>query len=196
MSNENQHGVSDDAADGQSYDAVDAKNNDGDDAASIVGRMAGLGAEDPPPAPVPPSALVARFCGDTGAMMRKAEEAGSTAEARDMLKDMSPDAPKGARSDAKGYTRFKGFCGYGGGRGDMLVTGFDDGYSFMGYLGERGWRSLHAKGDWPYVVWMRWPGSDGEPETLIEYCEADLGVWQFDNHEAAVKFYNSIKEAE
>lgn len=196
MSNE-QHS-SDDAADGQSYDAVDAKNNDnndGHDAASIVGRMAGLGDQEPKP-PVTPSQLVQRFCADTSAMRAAAAGDASAAEVRERLKDMSPDPPVGDRSDAKSLTRYRGFCGYMGGRGDMMVTGFDDGYTFMGYLGERGWRDLPRKGDWPYVVYLRWPARDDEPETIIEYCEADLTVWQFDNHDAAVAFYNTIKESE
>lgn len=150
-------------------------NHDQHDAASNVARIAGLGAGDPPKAKVPPSALIARFC---------------------------TDVPEGLVSSAHGPRRddktdamvSHGFCGYSGGSGDLMVTGFDDGYTFMGHLGERGWRDLADKGDWPYVVFMRWPASDGEPETIIEYCEADLSVWQFDTHDAAVAFYRSIRD--
>lgn len=143
------------------------------DAASNVGRLAGLTEAS---TPVPPSALIARFCGDAAA-------AGMT-HAHGLRRDDKHNAMKA-----------RGFCGFMGGRGDSLVTGFDDGYDFMGFLGDRGWRDLPAKGDWPYVVWMRWPASKDEPDTLIEYCEADLSVWQFDARDAAQAFYKAIKDA-
>lgn len=170
--------------------------NDGHDAASIVGQMLGLGDQSAPtPERVPPSALITRFCADTSAMRAAVADAGSTAEAMAKLKDMEPGAAVAHRDEA-GLTMYRGHCGYSGGRGDRLATGFDDGYDFMGYLTEHGWRALSSKGNWPYVVWLRWPALDGEPETMIEYCEADLTVHQFDTHEAARAFYAGIRDAE
>lgn len=163
------------------------------DAASNVARLAGLGEAK---APIPPSALIARFCADTTAIQRAVDTAANMTEAREAASriDVGPAVAK--RNEGRGFTQYHGFCGYSGGRGDdPMVTGFDDGYTFMGHLGEHGWRDLPAKGDWPYVVWMRWPASDDEPETLAEYCEADLSVWQFDSHDAARRFYASINDA-
>jgi hypothetical protein len=90
-----------------------------------------------------------------------------------------------------------GFCGYNGTGGDTLTSGFDDGYSFLGWLQERGWRSLHAKGDWPYLVYMAWTGPTegvGEVLAIAEYCEADLTVWTFETRDELKAHYASLKD--
>lgn len=155
------------------------------DATSVIGQIAGLTTGDKPKR-VPPSALIARFCNQAAA-------AGLT----------TAHGPR--RESASNMNVSHGFCGFLGGKGDSMVTGFDEGYSFMGYLEEHGWRVLPAKGDWPYVIYMRWmpvPANlgdvvvtalPGEPETLIEYCEADLTVWQFDAYTDLLKFYATLR---
>jgi hypothetical protein len=140
-------------------------------AADNVARLAGL---TEPQTPVPPSVLIARFCTPGPQLEGLVSRAGTSVE--------------------DGITVSRGYCGYLGGRGDYLTTGFDDGYCFMSYLGDRGWLDLPAKGDWPYVVYLRWP-ADEEREALCEYCEADLTVWQFDTHAAAAAFYAGLRDA-
>jgi hypothetical protein len=140
------------------------------DAASVVAQMAGLDRGDPKRF-VTPTQLIGRFCDES----------------------LSGDlvAWAGTRQE-DGMTVSKGFCGFMGGRGDGLVTGFDDGYSFMGYLGERGWSALAAKGDWPYVVYLAFVPKT--PYAIAGYCEGDLTVWQFPDGERAREFYRDLKD--
>lgn len=142
------------------------------DAASIVGQMAGLsGADANPPEKVTPDQLVEAFCGQSAAGL--AADPGVT--------------------ETDGVKTARGWCGYRGGRGDSLKVGFDDGYDFMGYLSERGWLPLPAKGDWPYVVYMltKQEGS----YAVAEYCEADLVVTMLPTKEQAAAFYAGLREA-
>jgi hypothetical protein len=91
-------------------------------------------------------------------------------------------------------TKSEGFCGYIGGSGDELVTGFDDGYTFMGYLQERGWRALHGKGNWPYVVVLRYVAEPGR-HVLARYIEADFTVWIADTPEALRAGHAALPDA-
>ncbi len=142
------------------------------DVASIVGQMAGL--DESTHEPVTPAQLVERFC---------------TAEAAQGLV-----ADPGTGTNAEGIITSRGFCGYNGARSaDSFVTGFDDGYDFMGNLEAARWRSLTAKGDWPLVVYMRWPAITDTKEAIAEYLEGDLTVWQFENHEQAERFYTTLR---
>lgn len=102
----------------------------------------------------------------------------------------------GQPSKADGVTTYRGHCGYTGGSGDSMKVGFDDGYDFMGYLSERGWRAMPAKGDWPYVVYMVWPGGAGEGKTpiLVEYLEADFTLWEFETHDSAKAHYAGLRD--
>jgi hypothetical protein len=143
------------------------------DVASIVGRMAGL--DESTRTPVTPEQLVAHFC--------------TPAVAQGLIAD------PGTRTNAKGIIVSRGFCAYNGQRSDdPFVSGFDDGYDFMGNLEASGWRVLAAKGDWPLVVYMRWPASGDTKEAIAEYREGDLTVWQFENHEQAKTFYASLRD--
>lgn len=81
-----------------------------------------------------------------------------------------------------------GFCGWSG-QGSL---GYDDGYYFMGDLEARGWRSIAEKGDWPYVVYMRW-AKDGE-YAVCEYCEADFSIWVFDDGAKAQAFVKTLRD--
>jgi hypothetical protein len=141
------------------------------DAASVVAQLAGLaaGAADES---VTPEQLIERFC-DPSLPGDLVAEAGTS------------EGPDGTVS--------RGHCGYVGGRGDAMVVGFDDGYDFMGYLGERGWEPLPAKGDWPYVVYLAHKAR--APYAIAEYCEADLTIWTFKTGEDAQAFYKSLKDA-
>jgi hypothetical protein len=142
------------------------------DAASIVGQIAGLGNSEARQADkVTPDQLIEAFC-DGGA-------AGLVADAGVKEKD--------------GIKTARGFCGYRGGRGDSLAVGFDDGYDFMGYLGERGWRPLASKGDWPYVVYLL-TEHDGS-YAIAEYCEADLTVTVLPTKEQTATFYDGLRDA-
>jgi hypothetical protein len=143
------------------------------DAASIVGQMAGL---DPSTGtPVTPEQLAASFC--------------RPAVAQGLIAD------PGTRTTPEGTVVSRGFCGYNGQRSDdFLVSGFDDGYDFMGNLESTGWRALAAKGDWPYIVYMRWPATTDTKEAIAEYCEGDLTVWQFENHQQAKTFYATLRD--
>jgi hypothetical protein len=135
------------------------------DAASVVGQQAGLTGAAPTPDPVTPEQLAERF-GHAAA-------------------ELVGDRRGHYRDDEFRFDRWRGFCGYMGGRGDSLIVGFDDGYSFMGYLEERGWRAIPSKGDWPYLVYLYWPGTDASPKpAIVEYCEADFSLWVFDDRDA------------
>ena len=140
------------------------------DKASLVAQLAG--ATEPATEPVTPEQLIKRFCAPS----------------------LSGDLVAAAGTTREdGATVSRGHCGYIGGRGDSMVVGFDDGYSFMGYLGDRGWTALHEKGDWPYVVYLAY--APREPYAIVEYCEADLTVWTFETGEDAQAFYKSLKDA-
>ncbi|MBJ7469703.1 MAG: hypothetical protein JHD16_00295 [Solirubrobacteraceae bacterium] len=130
------------------------------DATSIVAQIAGLSTSRA--TPITAAQLVDRFC------------SGADTEY------LGRPACCHRRDDTIAADIDDGFCGYSGGRGDELVTGFDDGYAFMGYLADRGWRSLPSLGDWPYVVYLVRRGSDREQPALVRYVEADLTVWRFD----------------
>lgn len=147
------------------------------DAASIVGQAAGLERTDPQ-APITAAQLVKRFC--SGA---DAEYLGRPASSRRRDDD--------ARADIA-----EGFCGYVGGHGDNLITGYDDGYTFMGHLSAHGWRPLADLGDWPYVVYLFRNGQNDERPTLARYLEADLTVWEFDDLQAAKAFIAQVADSE
>ena len=140
------------------------------DYASLAGQLAGTSAGAMET--VTPERLIARFC-DASLSGDLVAEAGTA------------DQPYGTVS--------RGHCGYIGGRGDSIAVGFDDGYDFMGYLGERGWSPLPAKGDWPYVVYLAYKAR--APYAIAEYCEADLTVWTFKTGEDAQAFYKSLSDA-
>ncbi len=141
------------------------------DAASIIGRLAGLSTGEPEPDRVTPDQLVHAFCGESATGM------------------------VGARGSAEkdGIKTSRGWCGYCGGRGDSLETGFDDGYDFMGYLGDRGWSALAAKGDWPFVVYMAVWVVDGF--AVAEYCETDLTITELPGAEQFRLFYAALRDA-
>lgn len=101
----------------------------------------------------------------------------------------------GAPEAKEGMSVYRGFCGYRGGTGDSLETGFDEGYDYLGYLADRGWRPLPEKGNWPYVVYLLWPVRDGGSAAIAEYCEGDLTVWVFDTPDAAKRHYASLEDA-
>lgn len=101
---------------------------------------------------------------------------------------------EGSREERDGMTVHRGFCGYRGGQGASLVVGFDDGYDFLGYLKDHGWRALTGKGDWPLVVYMLWASKD-EGLAIAEYCEASLTIWVFDSPEQAKRHYASLDDA-
>jgi hypothetical protein len=145
------------------------------DAASIVGLLAGLtgGEDQTPPEKVTPAQLVKAFCGDDAAGLA---------------------ADPGVTEQDGGVTSARGWCGYRGIREDNpLLVGFDDGYEFMGYLSERGWLPLPAKGDWPYLVYML-TEQDGS-YAVAEYCEADLVVTMLPTQEQTAAFYAGLREA-
>jgi hypothetical protein len=143
----------------------------GYDAAAVAAQLAGM-SEPSTQQLVTPGQLIERFCNPSlsGDLVA---EAGTT------------ETPDGAVS--------RGHCGYIGGRGDSMAVGFDDGYDFMGYLSDRGWGPLPAKGDWPYVVYLAY--KPREPYAIVEYCEADLTVWRFKTGKEAQAFYKSLKDA-
>jgi hypothetical protein len=97
-------------------------------------------------------------------------------------------------AEQDGVKSARGWCGYRGIRGDIpLLVGFDDGYEFMGYLSERGWLPLPAKGDWPYLVYML---TEHEGSFAIaEYCEADLGVTVLPTKEQTAELYAGLRDA-
>lgn len=99
------------------------------------------------------------------------------------------------RPTPRHHATAQGFCGYTGGRGDSLLTGFDDGYDFLGYMEEHGWRALPSYGDWPYVVYLAWRDTGAGITAITEYCEADLTVWLFQTHAAARAFLRTLREA-
>lgn len=142
------------------------------DAASVVGQMAGLNSHSGSrPEKVTPDKLIEAFCGESAA-------------------GRIPDPGVTAKDDVK---TARGHCGYVGGRGDSLMTGFDDGYDFMGYLGERGWKPLYEKGDWPYVVFML--TKHDESYAVAEYCEGDLVVKVLPTQEKTTAFYEGLRDA-
>ena len=141
------------------------------DAASLVGRMAGLSGRDPAPDRVTPAQLVVAFCGE------RAD--GMTADRGTSEKD--------------GVKTSRGWCGLRGGRGESLAVGFDDGYDFLGYLGDRGWTPLPAKGDWPYVVYLA--TRVNETYAIASYCETDLTVSEFPSKAKFDEFYAGLKDA-
>jgi hypothetical protein len=133
------------------------------DATTVVGQLAGTDGGEQAE-PITPERLIGRFCS-------------------------SP-----VRHEGDAFSKAIGFCGYNGHNvDDAFLSGFDDGYDFMGHLGDRGWQPLHAKGDWPYVVYMAYRAR--EPYAIAEYCEADLTVWTFDSGEAAQAFYRELRDA-
>jgi hypothetical protein len=140
------------------------------DANSLAAQLAGM--TEPAKELVTPEQLIERFC-DPSLSGDLVAEAGTA------------ERPHGTVS--------RRHCGYAGGRGDSIVVGFDDGYDSIGYLGDRGWEPLPAKGDWPYVVYLAY--KPREPYAIAEYCEADLTVWTFTTGEAAHAFYRSLKDA-
>ncbi len=143
------------------------------DAASTVGRQAGLGEPGQAKGRLRPAELVTRFCGE---------------EARGLRSDPGT-------VQESGYKVNRGWCGFNGTRSDdPLISGFDDGYEFMGALAERGWRELPAKGDWPLVVYMAWVDPVSAKRALAEYCEADLTVWEFDTEEAFKRVYATLRD--
>jgi hypothetical protein len=130
--------------------------------------MAGLNSGEPAKKPVTPEDLIRRFCDGRAAGL--AADPGTT--------------------ETDGVKVSRGWCGYIGGRGDSMVVGFDEGYDFLGYLTARGWKALHEKGDWPYVVYLY--SRCSEKRTIIGYCEGDLTIRTFDNSDQAREFYDSL----
>jgi hypothetical protein len=140
------------------------------DAASIVGQLAGLNSGNPSVSPVIPEDLISRFCDDRAEGLR---------------------ADPGTTVDA-GTTINRGWCGYIGGRGESMAVGFDDGYDFLGFLGDHGWKPLSAKGNWPYVVYLA--TRDEDHWVVAGYCEADLTVWQFSTEGDFRNFYEGLED--
>ena len=151
-------------------------NDESYDAASVVARLASLIPDAPASEFVTPEQLVSHFC-------------------LTVLEPCSRSHGWQPLKGRPGTRRATGFCGFSGGRSDQLETGFDDGYDYMGYLDERGWRALDGIGDWPYNVWLFWPARDGQPTALAQYIEGDLTVWQFETLEDAQAFLGSLPDA-
>lgn len=140
----------------------------GHDAASVAAALAGL-TEPGKEAPLPPERLAEAFC------------------------DRASDGIwSGSAQKAPRGKTYQGFCGFNGSRGGSLTTGFDDGYDFMGYLQDHGWRPMPGKGDWPYVVVLLWPA---ERRAIAQYCEADLTLWVFEAPEDAKALYAELRDA-
>lgn len=118
-----------------------------------------------------PAQLVARFCGEAARGIR---------------------ADPGTSTEG-GITTSRGFCGYIGGRGDGMVTGFDEGYDWMDYLFSRGWRPLAEKGDWPFRIYMLWRHK-GQKTVIAEYVEGDLTIWEFATPELMKTHYAGLSD--
>lgn len=98
-------------------------------------------------------------------------------------------------SEVDGVKKARGFCGYNGRRdSNRLLTGFDDGYDWMEFLGERGWAALPAKGEWPYLVYMQFRPKESEEVAIAEYCEGDLTIWMFATPDVAKRHYADLKD--
>jgi hypothetical protein len=141
---------------------------DGHEASSVAGQFAGL-YSTPPTDIVGPDHLVLAFCTDRDAAY------------------LGHD-PSGKGHDTEiGYVYQRGFCGYNGRRdtNDPLLTGFDDGYEFMGYLQDHGWSADHTMGDWPYVVFLHFKSN---PLIMASYCEGDFTLLQFPDAAAKQAF--------
>ncbi|HXS33140.1 MAG TPA: hypothetical protein VN758_05120 [Solirubrobacterales bacterium] len=121
------------------------------------------------PGKLTPEKLIARFCGPLASGLR---------------------ADPGTTEQEDGTRVSRGWCGYVGGRGDALAVGFQEGYEFMDYLGERGWEFVHDKGNWPYVMYGVWQA--GEKRAIIEYCEGDLTLWEFADQAKAREFAEGL----
>lgn len=126
-------------------------------------------------------------------MSTPADVAGAVAELGPQAERLTPEAlcerfcgSPDSELPAGMTMRRRGFCGWTG-QGSL---GYDDGYYFMEDLTTRGWRPLASKGDWPYVVYMIYPG---ERPTIAEYCEADLSVWSFASVADAKAFVGTLK---
>jgi hypothetical protein len=142
------------------------------DAVSVVGQMAGLKSRSGRrPEKVTPERLIKAFCGENTA-------------------GRMPDP---GETEKDGVKTARGHSGYIGGRGDSLAVGFDDGYDFMGYLSEGGWKPLDEKGDWPYVVYML--TKHDESYAVAEYCEGDLVVTVLPTQEKTKAFYAGLRDA-
>ncbi len=118
---------------------------------------------------ITPEQLIEQFCDDRACGLR-------------------PDP--GTTEQENGMRVSRGWCGYIGGRGDYLTVGFDDGYSFMDYLAERGWVPVHDRGTWPYVVYCVW--CSGDLRAIVEYCEGDLTLWEFPDEAKAREFADTL----
>ncbi len=84
----------------------------------------------------------------------------------------------------------QGFCGYEGGEGYGLEIGFEEGYDFLDYMAARGWRPLAAKGEWPYVIYLA--PQDPKVIALVEYCEGQLTISEFESAEARREFWERL----
>lgn len=142
------------------------------DVTSVVGQMAGLSGDTSGERSLwPPDKLVRRFCGS--------EASGLVARPGTVTED--------------GIAKSSGWCGFTGARSDnALVSGFDDGYDFMGAMAQHGWSPISEKGDWPYVVCLKWNGAG--VHALAEYCEADLTIWVCDTPELARSVYDGMRD--
>jgi hypothetical protein len=148
----------------------------GHDLASNVARFAGLELAGAEGEPWPPSVLFERFCGDEAAGLRA-----------------DPGVVTEDRGGGLSWRVGRGWCGFNGHRSpNRLLTGFDDGYDFMGCLAEHGWGDLPSRGDWPYIVYMVWT-KDGKP-ALCSYQEADFTCWEFDTAEQMREFISTLPE--
>lgn len=97
------------------------------------------------------------------------------------------------RDDAARMTVHTGFCGLLViGARDRMISGFDDGYDFMGYLEERGWHALASKGNWPYVVYLTY--QPREPYAVASYCECDFTLYVYDDAAAAIAHIKTLPE--
>lgn len=83
------------------------------------------------------------------------------------------------------------YCGHGSPSiwGSTVCAGhdvYDDGYTALADLVNRGWLALHTMGDWPLVIYLAWPRND-EP-ALLQRIEGDVRLWTFPTHDALKVF--------
>lgn len=117
-----------------------------------------------------PDELIDRFCSEIG---------------------VGGHGPLGTTPAVSGVRISKGFCGFDG------SSGYDGGYEFLADLLGRGWEPLHLKGEWPYLVYLKWrPKAEHDKPAIAAYCEGDLTVWVFDSAEIAKRHYAELPDTE
>jgi hypothetical protein len=119
---------------------------------------------------VTPAELVERFCGERA---------------------VGYVADPGTRGNVS-----RGFCGYLGGGGDTLLTGFDGGMEFIDRLGHGGWRPLHDVGAWPYVCHVIYRDDAAAEFAHAVYCEGDLTITTFESLEALSAHMEQVQARE